>query len=137
MKLEKRLRKLGEAERRRVLAALRRLLERDERVVFAYVFGGFVERVVTRDVDVAVWLAEGVDPLGYVLEAGVELEEAASMPVDVVVLNEAPEALRYTVFTRGAPLIVKDRVLHDAVVAASILGYADLLMLRRVSRGTR
>ncbi len=104
-------------------------------MVFAYLFGSFVRGGPARDVDVAVWLRGGVDPLEYVLETGLRLELAAGAPVDLVVLNEAPVTLRYAVFREGHPLLIRDHALHDLVEAETILMYSELRVLRRYASG--
>ena len=110
---------------------MRELLERDEDVVFAYLHGSLVEGEAVRDVDVAVWLRENVDPLEYILERGLEIEEHLGLSVDIQPLNKAPVTFRYHVYTCGTPLVVKDKLLHDTEIARTILVYSDLLILRK------
>ena len=40
---------------------IREILDRDERIVFAYIYGSYVDRDEYRDVDIAVYAKEGVD----------------------------------------------------------------------------
>ena len=134
MKLERKPRVLGE-ERLRLIEVLRAELERDEAVVFAYLHGSLLEGGPARDVDVAVWLRGGVDPLDYVLRRGLELELTLGVPVDLQVLNGAPVVFRRHVYARGPPLLVRDRALHDLEVARTALEYADLKLLARLARG--
>lgn len=140
-KLEQRPRRLSDEERIRIIEVLTEELRRDERVVFAYVYGSLVERESVRDVDVAVWLRRGVDSFKYMLWRSVKLEEKLGLPVDLYVLNDAPTLYRYVVYTRGVQLFVKDRLLHDLEVNATIREYWDLRLLRKtvekLQRGTR
>jgi predicted nucleotidyltransferase len=75
---------------------LGQVLERTRGIVFAYLFGGPGASRLTplSDVDVAVYLDEGVDPLEGKLETiGALTAHLKTDEVDVVVLNEAPTAL--------------------------------------------
>lgn len=78
------------------LATLGQALARYPGVVFAYLYGGAAtgDLKPLSDVDVAVYLDGGVDPLEGKLEAlGVTTAHLGSDEVDLVVLNTAPTAL--------------------------------------------
>ncbi len=137
MKLEQRLRKLSREERRRVVRALQGALGSDDKVLFAYLHGSLLEGGPVRDVDVAVWLRNDVDPLEYVVKEGLRLELNLNLPVDVQVLNVAPVTFKYVVYTKGLPIVVKDVRLHDLEVAKTMLMYVELVMLREKARTRR
>jgi hypothetical protein len=82
--IQERLRSLGQA------------LQKCEDILFAYLFGGAgVGRIgPLSDVDVAVYLLQGVDPVEGRLKAmGAVTAHLGTDEVDVVVLNEAPTSL--------------------------------------------
>jgi len=135
VKLEQRLRRLTPRERHEIISMLKEMLEKDEAVVFAYLHGSFVEGSSVRDVDIAVWLRSGADPLDYIVSRSLEMEQRLGLPVDIQVLNEAPIPFRYVVYTRGRLLTVKDEKLHDLQVAKTLLMYSDLKALRRKALG--
>lgn len=135
MKLEQKLRRLSREERLRLVEKLREIFGRDKAVLFAYLHGSIVGEGPLRDVDVAVWLRGGIDPVDYILRKALEVEAHVGMPVDIQVLNLAPPTFRYTVYTRGLLLVVNDRVAHDLEVAKATLIYIDLRILRRSARG--
>ena len=135
LKLEQRLHRMPRGERLRLVKKLRGLLAGDERVVFAYLYGSFLTGEAFRDLDVAVWLRPGVDPLEYVLREGLRLEEQLGLPVDITVLNSAPPALRHRVYTTGIPLVVRDPLLHGLETAAAALMVMELRQLRRWGAG--
>ena len=137
MKLEQRLRRLDRLGRIRIIDSLRDALRADDRVVFAYIHGSILSEEAVRDIDLAVWLQPGVDPLGYILAEGLKLEEMVGVPVDIHVLNEAPIPFRYTVYTRGTPILVRDEYLHEVEVVKTILAYSVLQLLRRKAEGMR
>ena len=93
------------------MATLSTVLEGCPGVVFAYVFGGVGagRRTPLSDVDVAVYLAEGADPLETRL--GVVAKVTAHLrtdEVDVVVLNRAPAALLGRILTTRRVLLDRD-----------------------------
>lgn len=93
------------------IATLGQALGACPEVVFAYVFGGVGagRRTPLSDVDVAVYLAEGADPLETRL--GVVAKVTAHLrtdEVDVVVLNRAPAALLGRILTTRRVLLDRD-----------------------------
>ena len=89
MRLEQRPRRLSRGLKQWIERVLRRELGRDERILFAYLRGSIVEHDAVRDVDVAVCLREFVNPLDYVLEKGLRLENILGLPVDIQCLTGA------------------------------------------------
>jgi len=87
---------------------LRRELEGRGEVLLAIIYGSFIRGGEFRDVDLAVYLKPGVDPLRYALDLEGMLEEALGYPVDVKPLNEAPAWFTKRVLEEGRVLL--DRV---------------------------
>lgn len=76
------------------LDAFKRGLARDDRVVFAYLYGSALGGGQTRDVDLAVYAADGVDPLLLSADTALELSRETGIPpddFDVRVINEVVE----------------------------------------------
>lgn len=110
-------------QRDAVLRSLREVLEREEDVVLALAFGGFVQRERFRDIDVAVFIGREVgyaEAAAYAEELAAKLSRAAGYPVDVVVLNHAPAWIRKSAL-RGVPICVRD----PAILAALWLNAID------------
>ena len=126
------------AERRAILDALQEAVEAEPDVVFAYVYGSFLEDRPFHDIDVAVYLdvADEQEMGGFALELAADLERSLSqkcdqtLPVDVRVLNQAPLGFRYHVF-RGKLLFSRDEVLRTQEVERTVSRYLDLEPLRR------
>ncbi|RMD62670.1 nucleotidyltransferase domain-containing protein [Candidatus Parcubacteria bacterium] len=100
--LERQPQEKSAEERAVMVEALRRVLAEAPEVVFAYLFGSFQKGLPFRDVDVGVYLAEGVDPWETAFRLAAALERALRAvghpaPVDVRVLNQAPVGFRYHV----------------------------------------
>ena len=84
--------------------SLRQVLQVDDRIAYALLFGSAARGDTTSfsDVDVAIGLRSGVKfdlhDIGGLVS---ELERAAGRDVDVVILDEAPPGLAYRVFRDG------------------------------------
>ena len=100
---------MGGLERRRILEKLKRMLEGRGEVILAVVYGSFTKGGEFRDVDLAVYLKPGVDPLRYALDLEGMLEEALGYPVDVKPLNEAPAWFIKRVLEEGEVLLDRAR----------------------------
>lgn len=126
-----------------ILQVIERVLAGQPYVVFAYVYGSFVEGRPFHDVDVAVYLdTAAAKESGLIATALADrLEKAlrcaslgpAAPPyisVDVRSLNQAPSAFLYHVF-RGKLLFSRDETVRARLVERTISRYLDLKPLRR------
>ena len=111
-----------------MLDAMRRLLEADERVAYALVFGSSARgtRHMESDVDVALGLARDASLAALELgEIASKLEAAAGRRVDLVLIDEAPPGLAYRVFRDGRLFFERDRKALVERKARAILEYLD------------
>jgi predicted nucleotidyltransferase len=123
------------------LEAMRAVLDRPG-VVAASVFGSRATgRAHPRsDVDVAVWLDPGLEPARR-LSTRLALERALAAvcpggPVDLVVLNDAPLALRHRARAEGRPFLDRDPRTRVRLETDSLIAYLDNAALRReLARG--
>lgn len=106
-------------------------LQRDPNVVFAYLFGSFLESVAFRDIDVGVYLQkiekEAV-PLYEENTATVLARVLNVSPevIDVTVLNFAPRGFLASVFRWGMLLFTRDEAfLADLIERVSLEVLAD------------
>ncbi len=97
-------------------------------MMYALVFGTAARdaRRPDSDVDIALELQPGAprDPraLGRIVAA---LESASGLPVDLVLLDEAPAPLAYRVFRDGQLLLERSHAALTARKARAILDYLD------------
>ena len=115
---------LSKDERARVVQLLAKELESCAEVVFAVIFGGFLEERAFRDVDVGVYVdgkevRDMVASSAYADELSGRLTKRAELPVDVVVLNYAPLWLVRRAL-KGVVILDRDPVLRMALWLASI-----------------
>jgi len=123
-------RKLTAEEKERLLNGLRKELESVDGVVFAYVHGGFIEMEVFRDVDVAVWIENLEDAFSYEVDLSAKLEANFKTPIDLHVLNQAPQSFKHHAFTRGKLLFSKDEETRIKLVDETVRQYADVRALK-------
>jgi len=102
----------------RVLSKLQELLEREEGVLLAIVFGSFVDLESYRDIDVAICSVD--ENLDYMAKLGARLELELGIPVDVVPLRELDPWFRWKVLTKGIVVVEKRPGLYEALLNMTI-----------------
>ena len=116
--------------------ALRRVLEREPRILYALLFGsGARGRMhAGSDLDVAVGLRRGASLTpGEIGRLVADLESAAGGPVDLVLIDEAPPALAYRVFRDGITILERDHRALAGRKAKAILDYLDFRPLEAIA----
>src|SRR5438093_1281425 len=93
--------------RDRLIARLETAFKSRSDVLFALVFGSFLDRDDFRDIDVGIWTTASAGPRVDVELAAV-LSEAVGLPVDVWCLNDAPVSFLFHAL-RGRPVAVQDK----------------------------
>lgn len=121
-------RSVSPEEKRRLRALLAARLEGKEEILFAYVYGSFVQGPF-RDIDIAVFLADGSaglsDPLRYEVALEQELEEVTGVSIDVRVLSAAPLSFAFTVLKTGEILVSRDERARCEFVCRILAEYHD------------
>ncbi|MFB6225903.1 MAG: nucleotidyltransferase domain-containing protein [Candidatus Paceibacteria bacterium] len=101
----------SQQQRQEYIDKLASVLEKEDGVVFAYVFGSALkDNELIKDVDVAVYLNNELeDKFEKELNLGVELESALDydISIDLIVLNDAPYHIAYEALD-GKLLFSKD-----------------------------
>lgn len=116
------------------IATLGRALEACPGLVFAYLFGGMGagQRTPLSDVDVAVYLAEGADPLEMSLEVVAKVTaHLRTDEVDVVVLNSAPAALLGRILATRRVLLDRDPVRRHRFESRALREFFDFRVFER------
>ncbi|MEJ5364610.1 MAG: hypothetical protein WHS86_05900 [Desulfosoma sp.] len=95
------------------------VLEGDDRVVFAYPYGSFLEEGPFRDVDIAVFTSPDENPFEVSADLKIALSRRTGIPpdcFDIRVINQVVDTCDLTgllyledVFTKGRRLVDKDR----------------------------
>ncbi len=92
--------------RERLMARLRTELNGRSDVLFAFVFGSFLDRGAFRDIDVGIFTTDSAGPR-LDIELAAALSEACGVPVDVRRINAAPAPFLFHVL-RGRAVAVRD-----------------------------
>ena len=115
---------------------LRKKLEGEESVCFAYLFGSYGRGKPgpLSDVDVAVFLEGCKDYWDKKLELIGEITRTLrTEEVDLVILNQAPLSLRFHVIKTGELLFSKDEFKRIEFEAKTFKFYCDTLPLRELA----
>lgn len=95
-------------------------------IEFAYIYGSFLINTGFHDIDVAVYLSriEHIDPFEYELSISSIMEKRIRFPVDVRVLNYAPNSFCYEV-TRGEVIFSRNEGLRFGFIERTWNIYLD------------
>ena len=83
------------------------MLKRYKEVLLAIIYGSFLKDYPFRDIDIALYIDQNIDPLGYKFLLEKELSEKIRYPIDVKILNYAPAWFVLEVFRSGRILLDK------------------------------
>ncbi len=127
-------------DKKTVIDAIRRVMEQDDRLVFAYLYGSFTREEPHRDIDIGVYCV-APDPNPYLLSA--DLKERISenlrdsgieLPADsfdLQILNQAPFTFLLRIFTEGTLLLDRDPGLRTDLVEGVSRKYRECAGLLR------
>jgi predicted nucleotidyltransferase len=108
-----------------------RILEKDPRVIFAYLFGGLAKGRITpiSDIDIAVYLKDikdEVDVFNIKLEFLTTLSEVLNTEeIDIVILNNTPLPLKAKIIQNKKVLVDKDPNLRYSFESLTLREYFD------------
>ena len=104
MLLEKRFYKpksVSPEERERIVKAISTYLSKKAGIVFAYIYGSFINEKVFRDIDVAVFTEGEINELHTESDLSFELSQITGHEVEVRVINRAPVVFQMAVLREG------------------------------------
>jgi predicted nucleotidyltransferase len=113
-----------------MLDRIRKILEKEKCIVFAYIFGSYTKSPkYSNDLDIGIFVKNKVKS-HYELELGLRIEKKIKIPVDVVVLNDKPLLLLSEVLRSGKLILSKDdrrRVSFETKIMNDVLKFNDLM----------
>lgn len=99
--------KIPASQKKFLIQNLKDLLSQDQRIIFAYLFGSFINEDTFRDIDVAIYHQEkSGTPLEF--ELSEKLTSALNFQVEVRTLNDAPLPFQMSVLREGKLLFSHD-----------------------------
>ena len=112
---------LSQTEKNHITSLVSCVLNQDERVIFAYIYGSFVCESFFRDIDVFVYTRKGENT--FVTQSGIrdniyeaviraEFHNIGIDGIDVRVINDAPYDFVIDILDKGILLVDKNRELR-------------------------
>lgn len=98
---------LEEAEKIKVLNAIKNILIHKNEIVLAIIHGGFVNSKVFRDIDIAIYVENVDDKYTYADELKYELEKVIGIGIDVQIMNSIPPSFMLNILKKGIVLFEK------------------------------
>jgi len=123
---------LNDEEKARLIQRLTETLQGRNEIVFAYLYGSFVEGLPFRDIDVGVYISKVKEEEStlYSFDLAQILSKNLQMPIDVRVLNFASVSFLYHVI-RGKLILERDEKTRLPLVERTIGRYLDMKPILR------
>lgn len=107
----------SETEREKIISIIKVILEREEKVVFAYMYGSFIKREkVINDIDVAVYCKDVDEPFAFQADCRIKISDELRKngidlspdEIDVRIINEADYDFVIDLLEQGLLIVDKD-----------------------------
>jgi predicted nucleotidyltransferase len=108
-----------------VAKVVREVLERFDFIEVAVIFGSVLRRSIVRDIDIGIAVNREISLEEY-NEIASLLEQALNIPVDLVILNDAPPLLRFKALVEGIKVIVRDKKKLFYMITESFMELEDI-----------
>jgi uncharacterized protein len=92
----------------KIIKKINNFIQNQNEIIFAYIFGSFIEEEKFHDIDIAIYVNEkktSSKSTFYEIELSNQIESITSIPIDIIRLNSAPDAIVYRA-TKG--LLIKN-----------------------------
>ena len=122
---------MNQADRQKIVEKAKKVLFNEKKIVFAYIFGSFLNSPSFRDIDAGIYLDNIAqkDVFDRELETAKKTSEACDLPVDFIdikILNFAPSHFLNNVFKNGTILFYKnEKLLSDMIEETSLNSVAN------------
>jgi predicted nucleotidyltransferase len=109
----------------RVVKIVKEVLERFEFIEIAVLFGSILRRNFIRDIDVGLVVDREISFKEF-NEVASTLEQTLNIPIDLVILNDAPPLIRFKALVEGIKIIVRDRKKLFYIISVSFMELEDM-----------
>ncbi|PMQ00882.1 MAG: nucleotidyltransferase [Dictyoglomus sp. NZ13-RE01] len=111
----------------KIIEIVKKELEKRENIIFAYIFGSFVNSEKYNDIDVAIYVSDFDREKVLEIEFELEkiLEDKIKKPFDVRIINEAPLGFVYNVLINKIIIVDKDSLLRSDFESLTFRKYFD------------
>ena len=119
------------SEKAQIVSTIRQVLSEKREILFAYIFGSFVDQENYRDIDIALYLEDPkkADVLQLEFLLAEELERKFPIPFDIRVINHAPLGFVYNLLTRKILVLDWDTDRRAAFESLALREYFDFRYL--------
>lgn len=132
--MEERLHRLGQEECGTIRNQIAAELLHEPDVLFAYVYGSFLEGEAFHDIDIGIYLSTNQTNGDIAAHLSATLSRTVKFPVDVRILNAAPVSFLFHVL-RGKCLFSRDNNIRTDLMEDTMRRYFDIApVLRRATR---
>jgi predicted nucleotidyltransferase len=124
---------LSQKEKDILIGRIFSVLQQNEYILFAYIYGSFASNKEFNDIDVGIFISDEnmKSPLQMELDLEGELEDKIKTPVDVRIINHAPLSFIYNVLKSGFVAVDKDISFRSDFEGLIFKKYFDFQYLRR------
>ncbi len=116
-----------------IIRQIHYILEPRSEILFAYIFGSAITSEQPNDIDVAVYLEDPdileKNPL-YDIRLSNAIEKAVKLPVDVIIMNTAPDHLIHEI-SKGIIIVNKDDDMRVDFITLAWKKYFEMAPKRR------
>ena len=104
---------------------MKKVLEKEDRVLVAVIYGSAIRREEVRDIDIAIYAKPDI-PLKEFLKIEAKLEREIGVPVDLVSIDKAPPKLAYKALTSGVKVVSRSSILYNTLVTQALAHMQDI-----------
>jgi predicted nucleotidyltransferase len=113
-------------KREEIAKKIKRTLQKENDVVFVFLFGSFLNAPSFRDIDVGVYMKDirKENDSNLEVELAEKISKEINLPIDIIevhILNFAPISFLNNVFSRGKMLFTKDGEFMSGLIEKSSL----------------
>lgn len=112
-------------------------LKDNKEILAAYIYGSFAKKRPTNlsDIDIAILSVFKKDPVAKFeerMQSAAQLSKICGREVDLVLLEDCGDLLRYEIIKTGKLIYEADREKHRDFVARAIINYLDFSYLEKI-----
>lgn len=117
---------MSQNERQKITDKIKEILSADERIVFAYIFGSFLDSKSFRDIDVGIYFNKILkeEVFNEEIKMAEKISKKCDISIDIIdakILNLAPSHFLNNVFKNGTVLFSKNEKLLSSIIEETSL----------------
>lgn len=118
-------------QKNQIIRLIREILDFEEKIIFAYLYGSFIEQEFFNDIDIAVYCKEIGSVFSFQAEMKIKISdeltkaglELSADEIDLRVINNASYDFLIEVFDKGVLILDKDPELRTDLIEKVSLNY--------------